>query len=215
MEMFSKFVEYGLNQAVGFAVGALASFWASIRFTKWWSKRHYKQYGSLVGTWIEANDLLTDRPFSVCSFFFSDSDGKLKLSGDSFDNQADVFYRWWSVILHIDDRERRMSYVYETQRVGDTKKDEGFGCYTLHLNTTKNRWDIVRGYFQDLNEARPRHCKLIRFEEVAAYLKRQLDPSSDKDQRLVVKELLKYKDDPEIRSLFGWKQQDATGDTHG
>ena len=110
-----EILEYVLNQVVSFVVGALSSWWASIRFERWRARRRYKQYGTLVGTWVEANSLLTDRPFSICSFYFSDSDGKLKLTGDSFDNQARVFYRWWSVILHIDDRERRMSYVYETQ----------------------------------------------------------------------------------------------------
>jgi hypothetical protein len=151
---------------------------------------------------------LTDRPFSICNFYFSGSDGKLKLIGDSFDNQANVFYRWWSVILHIDDRERRMSYVYETQRVGDTKKDEGFGCYNLNYNTGKRRWEIARGYFQDLDEAKPRFCKMIRFDEVASYLKLQLDQNSEQDQRLLIRDLLRLKDDPHIRTLFGWKKQE-------
>lgn len=209
-------MEEEFNQLVAFFVGALASFLALIRFDRWWSKRRYKEYGTLVGTWIEANTVLTDRPFSICSFFFSDSDGKLKLTGESFDNQANVFYRWWSVILHIDDRTRRMSYIYETQRIGDRKKDDGFGCYTLNYNTTKRRWEIPGGYFQDLDEAKPRFCKMIRFDEVTSYLKREVDPSSEADQRFVISELLNLKDDPGIRTLFGENNRvNQSGDNHG
>jgi hypothetical protein len=204
MEFIVNVVAFAINQGLGFVVGGLSSFLASVWFARWSSRRNYKQYGTLIGTWIEANDLLADRPFSICSFYFCPSDGNLKFEGHSFDNNADMFYRWWSIVLHIDDRERRMSYIYETQRVGDTKKDEGFGCNTLSFNKKLNRWDVIRGYFLDLDEARPRYCRMLRFEDVASYLRRQLDPNDEKDQRFVVKELLRLKDDPGIRALFGW-----------
>jgi len=204
MGVVSKLLEIGLSQLLGFILGALSSFLASIWFTKWWARRSYKQYGSLVGTWIEVNNILQDRPFSVCNFYFSTSDGKLHFNGHSFNNNAEEYYRWWSVVLHIDDRNRRMSYVYETQLVGDTKKDEGFGCYSMRFNETLKRWDIISGYFLDLDEARPRYCRMLRFEDVASFLKRQLDPCSEQDQRFVVNELLKCKDDTMIKSFFGW-----------
>lgn len=195
---------YALNQGVGFIIGIASSLIASTLLTRRSARHFRKQFGSMVGVWVEANDVLTDRPFSICEFFFSHSDGKLVLKGDSYDNSGNRYYEWWSVFIHIDRACHRMSYVYETQRVNDTKKDEGFGCYTLSMNSTKNRWDITGGYFQDLAEARPRKCRMIRFEDVASHLKLQLDPGSTQDRQVLVKELMKQKDKQRIVLLFGW-----------
>jgi hypothetical protein len=193
-----------LGQLAGFLFGIAASFIASIVYQNWYGRRHYKEYASLVGVWIEANDVLTDRPFAVCEFFFSPSDGKLKFTGDSYDNSAQVHYDWSSVVLYIDDRERRISYIYETKKAGKTEWDEGFGCYKLSFDDTKKRWGIARGYFQDLEEANPRHCRMRRFEDVCKVLKLQLSPSSDSDRKMLIKKLLQLKSDTQLRTFFGW-----------
>jgi hypothetical protein len=150
--------------------------------------------------------VLEDRPFSICEFYFSNTDGKLQFEGHSYDNDAKEYYQWRSIVLHIDDRLRRMSYIYETHPVGQTKKDEGFGCNFLRFNDSTKRWDILRGYFLDLDEAQPRHAKMIRFEDVLAALKLQLDPNRDDHRRELVKLLIKHKDDPKIDKIFGWQR---------
>jgi len=203
MNILKWIEDNAVGQLAGFLFGIVASFVASVMYQKWYGRRHYKQYASLVGVWIEANDVLTDRPFAVCEFFFSPSDGKLTFSGDSYNNSAEVYYDWSSVFLYIDDRKRRMSYVYETKKVGKREWDEGFGCYNLRFDDTTKKWEITRGYFQDLEEASPRHCRMRRFEEVCKQLNLQLNPSSNSDRKILIEALLKNKLDIQISRFFG------------
>ncbi|MEP7355131.1 MAG: hypothetical protein ABI824_18025 [Acidobacteriota bacterium] len=193
-------VEFLGSQLLGFGLGVIASVIASFLYDRWRRRRARQDYGSLEGVWVEANGLLQDRPFSVCEFYFG-GDGDLKFRGFSYDNDAREFYEWWSIVLHIDDRQRRMSYIYETRRVGQTTKDEGFGCNFLRLGDD-GRWSIFGGYFLDLGEARPRHITMRRFEDVTKFLKMQLDPNLKEDRRLLVGELLQRQEDDSVRAFL-------------
>lgn len=204
METLNTALTFVASQFIGFLLGIAASFLASIIYALWTTRSRRKVYGSLAGVWVEANDLLEDRPFAICEFFFSPSDGDLKFEGDSYDNNANEHYKWWSIVLHIDDRERRLSYIYETQRVGETKINAGFGCIFLHFDQATQKWFAQRGYFLDLDEAKPRFSRMLRFDVVAASLKRDLKEGSKVDRQMLVRELIKQKNTATLKKLFGW-----------
>lgn len=204
MEIINDLATWLVNQVVGILLGILASFLASLLYARWRTRARRKLYGSLAGVWVEANDLLEDRPFAICEFFFSPSDGKLRFQGDSYDNKSVEYYKWWSIVLHLDDRERRLSYIYETQRLGETAKDEGFGCVFLQFDESSQTWAAQRGYFLDLDEAVPRFSRMLRFEAVAESLKRDLNPNSRSDRQQLVRELIRRKETAGLKKLFGW-----------
>ena len=215
MDMMSRIIAFIGTQSIGFLLGVAASFVASMFYARWTTRVRRTMYGSLAGVWIEANNLLEDRPFAVCEFFFSPSDGELKFLGDSYDNKASVYYKWWSIVLWIDDTNRTVSYIYETQRVGETKKDEGFGCIHLSLDRANQKWEVRSGYFLDLQEAKPRFSRMLRFEAVACALKRDLSGTNSSDRRLLIQELIKLRDSANLRNLFGWSRDELSSDTHG
>jgi len=198
--MFSEIA----NRFWGFVAGILSSVIASYVYAWWQTRARRHKYKSLEGVWIEANSLLEDRPFAICQFFFAPSDGGLRFEGYSYDNNANPYYKWWSIVLHIDDDLRRLSYIYETHPVVENlKKDEGFGCIFLNFDTAKATWNIENGYFMDLGEAKPRFSRMQRFEDVAKLFKRDLNSAEEADRRLIIQELLYRKDTNEIIELFG------------
>jgi hypothetical protein len=199
------------SHAVGFVFGIVGSFIASILFTRWWEYRRFKKYSSLVGYWVEANDKLVDRPFAISNFFISTSDGKLKYSGDSYNNSAELHYDWWSRVLYIDDELRQISYIYDTKKIKDTNQNEGvsstsegFGWYKLSFDNVKKQWVIDRGYFLDVEEAVPRNCRMRRFEDVCRVFQLSLNPLDHGDRKKLVKLLIEKKDDARLRKFFGW-----------
>ena len=204
MDALDNFLTFLATQPVGFLLGFASSFLASIAYGWWTTRNRRKVFGSLSGVWIEANDLLEDRPFAVCEFFFSPSTGKLTFEGHSYDNTGHEYYKWWSIVLHIDDEERRLSYIYETELVRETTRNSGFGCIFLHFDPVTGLWFAQRGYFLDLDEAKPRFSRMLRFEFVAASLKRDLKGGSKVDRQILVRELIKQKETAALRQLFGW-----------
>jgi len=101
----------------------------------------WKNYTSLVGVWVEANDALDDRPFSVCDFVLA-SNGELRFEGYSYNNKGNEYYKWWALSMHIDDLRHRLSYIYGTEKVDETTKDEGFGCITLGWDGAEKVWNV-------------------------------------------------------------------------
>ncbi|MDN3637375.1 hypothetical protein QWY82_01015 [Simiduia curdlanivorans] len=191
------------SHLAGFIIGLVSSLFATYIY-KYWSKYNaWRDYRSLLGTWVESNNLLEDRPFSICQFTVGKG-GILHFEGYSYDNSGHTYYKWWSVALHIDDRSNRISYVYETHKVGEMIKDEGFGCIFLRKFESAADWVIERGYFLDLSEAKAREARMVKFESVAKALKLDLKPSDDSDRKFLIERLLKEKKSPKIQSILGW-----------
>ncbi len=199
----SGVVSFFSSHFIGFVVGVIASLVASLIFQKWRTTKRWKIYHSLQGVWIEANSLLKDRPFSICEFTLLPN-GKLQFKGQSFDNNGNEYYDWWSIVMHVDDRKHRISYIYETQNVNELIKDEGFGCIFLHQKNQNGSWKVKSGYFQDLSEAKARNTRMVRFETVSKIFKRSLRSSSIQDRRIIIKKLLKEINTQTVKTLFGW-----------
>ena len=192
------------SQITGFIIGVLSSLFATY-FYKFWSKyQSWKKYRSLLGTWVESNNLLEDRPLSICQFTVRNN-GNLHFEGHSYGNDGKPYYKWWSVVLHIDSKSNRISYIYETHKVDEPReKDEGFGCIFLRKNESEKDWLIENGYFLDLSEAKARDARMVKFSTVTKELQLAFDPSNDKDRRKLIQNLLKVKDSPKIRAILGW-----------
>ncbi len=187
----------------GIVEGVIASLVVAIICRKYRTTKRWKTYHSLLGVWVEANDELKDRPFSICEFILL-ANGKLQFKGQSYDNDGNEYYEWWSIFIHADDKKHRISYIYETQHVNELVKDEGFGCIFLHKKDQTGIWKVKRGYFQDLTEAKARNTRMVKFEKVTRAFKRSLRSSSIKDRRTLVKELLTKIDTQSVKTLFGW-----------
>jgi hypothetical protein len=198
----STVVNVLLRQTPGLAGGFFLNIASSYAYERWKTRIQRQTYKSLVGIWVESNDILHDRPFAISEFSFA-PDGHLRFGGVSYDNAGHEFYRWNSLLLDIQDD--RLWYIYDTSPIAmEPTKDQGFGCMTLYYDNAHNAWNAHTGYFLDMAEAKPRHTRMLRFDAVAAALKRQLNAYDPRDKQFMINELLSLKDNDSIRSLFGW-----------
>jgi hypothetical protein len=176
-----------------------------------WDKRkevsRNKEIETLVGRWVEVNNLLEDRPVSICHFYFSPEDGKLRFDGTSYNLNGTELYRWWSVVLHIDER-YRMLYVYDSERIADSSKTTGFGVVSFSHNIAKRRLDVSTGYFMSSDECRKRHIRMMRFKEVAELFTASLDEHNPDHHRKIVRALILNRDKERIQKAFYFDETD-------
>lgn len=121
------------------------------------------------GWWIEIIEYQEDRKFSFAKFRYDKATNSHQYLGENFYKDGTRYYKWESVRLFREAKDKEILYIYKTTQDGSISK-RGFGV----MKYSPDEKTFLDGYFVDAAESssfivqsKQRPLKIYRIEKIA------------------------------------------------